>query len=249
MQTSPGPPSEALHELYLDALSGRTVSPTELCEACTSALPVLWASIVSVLGGGSVELAGASDERAARRVEHQLGAGDGPTLEALERGGPVVLADQGHGVGATRWPLLAAGYPRPLTGAVYALPLQRGALRLGVLTLGRTDTTPLEPTEFAAVVDAAETVTMVLLLDGGTAPTVPVTDHAGWPHENPLSAEVHQATGMVLVQLDVGVREAYLRLRAHAFAEGLPLRDVAHAVVTRALRFNPEHDHPLAGAP
>jgi hypothetical protein len=233
-----------LRELYLDALSGRTVSPSALCVACTLVLPVQDASVVSVLGHGSLELAGASDGAAAGLVEHQLGAGDGPTLEALSRGGPVLLADQGRGVGTTRWPLLAAAHPEALAGAVYALPLQRGAIRLGVLTLRRPDTTPLAAAEFAAVVDAAETVTTVLLLDGVAAAPGPPQEHGGWPHDNPLTAEVHQATGMVLAQLDVGVREAYLRLRAHAFAEGLPLSEVAHAVVARTLRFTPELDHP-----
>jgi AmiR/NasT family two-component response regulator len=69
------------------------------------------------------------------------------------------------------------------------------------------------------------------------------------PARHPLTAEVHQATGMVLAQLDVGAREAYLRLRAHAFAEGLPLSEVAHAVLTRTLRFSPEVDHPRTEGP
>ena len=49
-------------------------------------------------------------------------------------------------------------------------------------------------------------------------------------------AEVHQASGMVSAQLGVGVAEALVRLRAHAYAEGRPLADVAADVVTRRLR-------------
>jgi AmiR/NasT family two-component response regulator len=49
-------------------------------------------------------------------------------------------------------------------------------------------------------------------------------------------AEVHQATGMISAQLDVGVDEAFVRLRAHAFAEHLALRDIARDVVGRRLR-------------
>jgi hypothetical protein len=52
--------------------------------------------------------------------------------------------------------------------------------------------------------------------------------------------EVHQATGMVQVQLNVSTEEALLRLRARAFADGRPLRDVAADVVARRLRFDPE---------
>ena len=49
-------------------------------------------------------------------------------------------------------------------------------------------------------------------------------------------AEVHQATGMISVQLGVGVEEASVRLRAYAFAEHRALRDVARDVIARRLR-------------
>jgi hypothetical protein len=49
-------------------------------------------------------------------------------------------------------------------------------------------------------------------------------------------AVVHQATGMLLVQLGVDAQTALLRLRAHAYAEGRPLREVAADVVERRLR-------------
>jgi AmiR/NasT family two-component response regulator len=52
-------------------------------------------------------------------------------------------------------------------------------------------------------------------------------------------AEVHQATGMISVQLGVGLEEAFVRLRAHAFASNAGLGDVAAEVVDRRLRFGP----------
>jgi AmiR/NasT family two-component response regulator len=51
-------------------------------------------------------------------------------------------------------------------------------------------------------------------------------------------AEVHQASGMVSVQLGITVAEGLLRLRARAFAEGRPLADVAADVVTRRIRLD-----------
>lgn len=57
--------------------------------------------------------------------------------------------------------------------------------------------------------------------------------------EPPHWAEVHQATGMVSVQLGISMDEAFVRLRAHAFAEHRPLRDVARAVVARELVLDP----------
>jgi len=43
---------------------------------------------------------------------------------------------------------------------------------------------------------------------------------------------------MVAAQLDVSVGQALIRLRAHPFGNGRPLKDVAEDVVARKLRFN-----------
>ena len=58
---------------------------------------------------------------------------------------------------------------------------------------------------------------------------------------------------MISVQLGVGVEEAFVRLRAHAYARDRPLTAVARDVVARRLRFaadstgEPDGDH--AGGP
>ncbi len=52
-------------------------------------------------------------------------------------------------------------------------------------------------------------------------------------------AVVHQATGMVSVQLACSVQDAFARLQAKAFAEDVGVTDVARQVVQRELRFEP----------
>ena len=54
------------------------------------------------------------------------------------------------------------------------------------------------------------------------------------------TAEIDQATGMISVQLDVDIEEAFVRLRAHAYAQDRSLSDVARDVVRRHLRFDRE---------
>jgi hypothetical protein len=44
---------------------------------------------------------------------------------------------------------------------------------------------------------------------------------------------------MVSAQVEVGLTEALLLLQAHAYAEGVPIAEVARAVVARTLSFNP----------
>jgi hypothetical protein len=51
-------------------------------------------------------------------------------------------------------------------------------------------------------------------------------------------AEVFQAQGMIMVQLGIDIDEALVRLRAHAYAAGRPLVDVARDVVACMLRFD-----------
>ena len=60
---------------------------------------------------------------------------------------------------------------------------------------------------------------------------------------------VHQASGMVAVQLGVSVGEALLRLRAYAFANDRLLAEVAEDVVGRRLRFDDRRGHPAGDGP
>jgi len=50
-------------------------------------------------------------------------------------------------------------------------------------------------------------------------------------------AEVHQAAGMISVQLGVSLTDALVALRAHAYAEGRSTWEVAADVVARRLSF------------
>lgn len=50
---------------------------------------------------------------------------------------------------------------------------------------------------------------------------------------------VHQAAGMISVQLSGSITEALARLRARAFTDDRSVRSVADDVVARLLRFEP----------
>lgn len=62
-------------------------------------------------------------------------------------------------------------------------------------------------------------------------------DSNAWVELTALSrAEVSQATGMLMAQLDVAPAEALVRLRAHAYAAGRSASDVARDILDRRLR-------------
>ncbi|WP_460863920.1 ANTAR domain-containing protein [Rhodococcus aerolatus] len=244
-----------MRDLFHDALAGvGPPTPQLLCDACLTTLGVDRAAIVIVTApaagpdagpdsgpatGAGASVAATTDDVVARVEEQQVTAGVGPAVEAHERGGPVLVADLARDVPA-RWPALSAA--AELGGSLCSLPLQLGAIRLGVLDLYRDSREPLDRLAFADAVEAAEMVTTTLLLataehvDG--VPQDPA--RAVWPHGVDDDHEVHQATGVVLVQLDCSAAQAYVRLRARAYAEGRPLGDLARDVVAHRVRFRPD---------
>jgi hypothetical protein len=89
----------------------------------------------------------------------------------------------------------------------------------------------------------ADTATLLLLDDGnqGAREREPGAGPSGQP-ANLAShrAEIDQATGMLTEQLGVTVTEAFIRLRAYAYANDLRLTAVSHDIVGRRLRLHPD---------
>jgi len=87
----------------------------------------------------------------------------------------------------------------------------------------------------------ADTVTVLLVHQHATSASrsAPVGGPPpGWARPAAYRAQVHQATGMISVQLGVSPAEALAHLRAHAYADGRLLAEVAADVVARRLRFD-----------
>ncbi|MBJ7455208.1 MAG: GAF and ANTAR domain-containing protein [Thermoleophilia bacterium] len=203
-----------------------------ICDACVAALPVAGASIVLTAGGIPTALA-SSDAVAARIEELQATLGEGPCADACESGRPVGEPDLAAPRRA-RWVAFAPAALAAGAAAVFALPVRIGAVRLGALTFYRSRAGDLSDEQHVDARLMADVVAhVVLAIQAQAAPGTlgpalePLVGHR---------AVVHQASGMVSVQLGVGVGEALVRLRAHAFAAGRELGDVAADVVARRLR-------------
>lgn len=206
---------------------------------CVEVLPVDSAAI-GVSGPSSPwEALGASDGRAARLQSQQILTGEGPAFDALAHGVPVLISDLSTQF--DRWPGFINALADDARGAVFSFPLLIGAISVGVLELSRNEPIPLERAELGDVATVADIVTTVLLSRGES---VDGDEHGGeaWWTPLPPSIEIHQATGMVVAQLSVPPRIAYLRLRAHAFATERPLHEVARAVIARHLRFDADNE-------
>lgn len=216
-----------------------TLGPLELCLSCVKVLSVQRAAITVGVASANWETLGASDDRAMRIERHQIVTGEGPAVDAAACGGPVLIEDlsaQFH-----RWPGFTTAAGDDARGALFAFPLQIGAISVGVLDLSRDEPPELQPADMVAISGVTDIVTMVLLsrpAQGGTVGHGPDS----WWTPSPSSTEIHQATGMVVAQLSVPPSVAYLRLRACAFTRDQPLVDVARDVIERRLRFDPEDE-------
>ncbi|SEM62180.1 ANTAR domain-containing protein [Streptacidiphilus jiangxiensis] len=185
-------------------------------------------------GGDRAELMWCTDQAAGRFEDVQLTLGEGPGPEAARTGAMVLVPDLAQ-VRPERWPALNGETSGLDVRAVFCFPMGIGAIRVGVLTVVRRTVGPLTDGQVGDAQVLAHALTgralgsVVAGLDG----TVPA-DSA----DTLLHAVVHQATGMVSVQLDVPLSQALLRLRAHAYSSGRPLTDISRDVVARRLRLD-----------
>ncbi|MGA4842414.1 ANTAR domain-containing protein [Streptomyces sp. G45] len=197
-------------------------------EACARALGVPGVAVSLLLGtDGMAELLWCFPELSERFEDLQFTLGEGPGPDAVRTGAPVIEPDLRR-VRPDRWPALLPSALELGVRGVSCFPLGLGAVRLGVLTVlcgGRR----LSEQQYADAIALAAALTGALLSGAGK----PEGEAGGL-----YRAVVHQATGMVSVQLDVPVAQALLRLRAHAYGSGRTLGEVAADVVARRLRFD-----------
>jgi GAF domain-containing protein len=181
----------------------------------------------------------ATDDVSARIEDLQLTLGEGPCIDAAQSGTPVLVPDLNRpdDIAVDRWPAFIEGAGAAGVRAVFAFPLRIGAINVGVLDVYRSEPGPLREGQLRAALLAADAAALALL-HVNTASEEPFSDDADALSTYQL--QVHQATGIVQVQLDVPTEEAFLMLRARAFALGRPLVDVATDVVARRLRFSVE---------
>lgn len=163
----------------------------------------------------------------------QFTVGQGPGLEAVAAGAPVLVADLHEHT--ARWPGFVPGALGLKVRAVFAFPLRIGAISIGVLTAHRAVPGPLVDGQLADALALCEAVG-VLLLHYWSPPNADGEPRPGWAQPATHRAEVHQATGMISVQLDVSLAEALVRLRALAFSQDRAVAEVAADVVARRLR-------------
>jgi hypothetical protein len=252
---------------------GSPATAADVCALCVPTVAVTGAALTATgkPGAGQARMGHVlcvTDELGEQLEELQLTFGEGPRIDALAAGAPVLVPDLGASHIVERWPAFAPDARLAGAAAVFALPLQIGAIRVGVLDLYRREPGPLSEAQLGDALIFADAATVLLLDrqdrlarggtpdgdgraddwadgDGRTDGSANGDGRAGpGPGGQPLElgrhrAEIDQATGMLTEQLGVSIDEAFVRLRAYAYAHDRRLVDVARDLVSRTLRLGP----------
>lgn len=194
----------------------------------------------------------ASDDRAADLDGLQETLGEGPGPQSLAEQRPVLVPDLLEDPRARSWPVFTPAASALGIASVFAVPVQIGAVGLGLLTAHGRRPTPLAPGAVEVLLRLSDAVALALLAPTGV--TVDGSDERDGSDGLDMALDLglgpglddvldsghavtHQAVGMVSVQLDASLADAMSAMRSRAFASDRRLVDLARDVVARRISF------------
>jgi hypothetical protein len=215
------------------AIRSLDVPDDGLSEPFRQAMPIGGVSVSSFGVIGTNETISASDDTAFRVDEIQFDLTEGPCWTALHRRAPVLEGDIVQHPNA-EWPAFNEAVRDESVRAVFAFPIVFGPFPLGAVDVYAPDPTDLdhEQVEIASALAAAMGRRVLRRV------VQAVEDDDALVDRNPFSRRVvHQATGVVLAQLDITPDDATLLIQGHAFARKTSMRQVAEEIISGAVRF------------
>jgi len=212
--------------------------PRSICGLSLDILGVA-ATCVTLMNDRNSAPVCASDERAGRLDDLQYTVGEGPSPEAFAGRSIVSEPDLARQV-PQRWQHFTPLALELGMAGVFAFPLQVGDSCVGVLTAYMAAAGPLSEDQEADGLIVADTIarSMLRIRPEGDFEILAGTTAREGAHR----AEFHQASGMIAVQLGVGVSEAAVRIRAYSFGADRAVSEVAGDIVAGRLRL--DNDQP-----
>ena len=218
------------------------LSPPDAGDDGTARLCEVAADVTQMSGAGLMLMSGdvsrgslcSSNKVSAALEDLQFTFGEGPCIDAFRLDRPVLEPDLADPE-TTRWVAFSPAALRAGARAVFGFPVQVGIARLGSLNLYRDRSGALTDEQHADSLVMADVAARAVIAMQSEAPLGSIATE--FESGGGLRFVVHQASGMVSVQLGVTVAEALIRIRAYAFSNDLLLEDVAKDVVARRKRF------------
>ncbi|MGJ0119695.1 GAF and ANTAR domain-containing protein [Williamsia sp. MIQD14] len=219
----------------------------QLCEIVVRLTEVDGAAMAFFGSGGVVrELVYASDVISQQLDDLQFTLGEGPCIDSFVQRRVHLFDDIDAGRDGERWPVFTAEAIALGARAVFAIPVGDSGTPLGVLELYRRRPGGLTETQLASATMCAEAAAVTIRrnwdvyaadTEHGDGAPAPVFEPGEFSRER-----VYLASGMVAVQLSVSPDEALGRLRALAYKQGRPVKDVAEDIVSRAITFRDDEN-------
>ena len=229
------PEKRRLHILSRLFDRGENFQTSRLCEVCAEVTSMSGAGIMLMFQDAPQGTVCTTNEVSSQLEQLQYTLGEGPCVDAYREDRPVLEPDLANPE-TKRWLAFTEAAVKIGAKAVFGFPLQVGAVRLGALNLYCDQPGALGEEQYANALAAASIVAQAVLVLQAKAPDGMLAKEL--ERSSDFQLVVHQAAGMVAVQMNVSVTEAMIRLRAYAFGNERRLADVAGNVVDRSLRLD-----------
>jgi hypothetical protein len=216
-----------------------TEATTRLCVVCAEITRMSGAGIMLMTRGRPQGSVCTTNEVSALIEELQFTLGEGPCVDAYRAQHPVSEPDLAAPA-SVRWVSFAPPAVEAGALAVFGFPVAAGTVPLGALNLYRDRPGELTVDQHADALILADVAGRAII--GMQAHAEPGDLGADLELGTNFRLVVHQAAGMVAVQLGAPVDDALVRLRAYAFSHNRLVADVARDVVNRRLRFTRSGD-------
>ncbi|KQR29567.1 MULTISPECIES: GAF and ANTAR domain-containing protein [Curtobacterium] len=226
-------------ERALRALRSADVADDQLSRPFALALPMGGVSISTFGELCPSETVSATDEVATRIDEIQLDLSEGPCWAALSTDAPVLETDLVERPNAA-WPAFNEAVRSEPVGAVFAFPVAFGPFPLGAIDVYVPQPATIEDDTVRQAMTLASAVSRRVLRRA--LRSIADQDDALLDRSPSSRRVVHQATGVVLAQLDISPEDAYLLLQGHAFARRTTMRRVAEEILDGTVRFEKRGD-------
>lgn len=218
-----------------DAMQGVSDLMLRLCQFAVDEMALSGCALVLMAGADAASVLASAGPHARTVTTLQMELGEGPCLQAFACRIPVLLPDL-TAENANRWPAFTAAALAAGVKAEFSLPIGVGRRGIGTLDLCRDTPGMLSDdhlTDALVAADIARDAVLYQQYTPGDAGLAELLETAGADR-----IVVHQATGMIAMQLNETVPNALARLRAAAFASGRAMYDIAQDVVERRVRFD-----------
>jgi GAF domain-containing protein len=210
-----------------------------LCEDCVRLLGADAAGLVLTDQRDSLQVVSASTEAAHLLELFQLHAAQGPCLDSFHTSTQIHAGDLAT---ETRWPLFAGRARQQGFAAAHALPMRLREHTIGALNLFHARPLVMGAPELSVGQALADMATIAILAERGTRDRELLTEQLQAALTSRIILE--QAKGILAERAQIGLQEAFTRLRRHARNTHTRLADLAHALIEGTLDTTPLLDPP-----